>query len=285
MSDNGPVAAAAKLGVLHGIRSAEPKVLKDGSNLVVHLAPTPVVVRVATFTGRIRGDPLPYLEREVAIARALSEVGASVVPPSPLLPAGPHVIDGWAMAALAYVPHEAGVIPDARTTLGALDELHAALRAIDVELPLLGPAMADLDLASAFAVEYELLSIAERTRLLQRRDELAQRLLDAAPDRQALHGDAFPRNAIVAKGRVVWLDFEDACTGPVAWDHAILVRDTDDPGVKADLVRRDGREVLALAIELRGLQARVWRLLHDARSSGELPPASCSLGQVRRCCP
>ena len=52
-----PLAAALALGAAHGLPVAEPVVLKDGSNLLVHLHPAPVVVRVATFTAFIRGEP------------------------------------------------------------------------------------------------------------------------------------------------------------------------------------------------------------------------------------
>lgn len=269
-----PLAAAVALGAAHRLPVAAPQILKDGSNLLVHLAPAPVVVRVATFTGRIRRDPLPYLEREVSLVSALASAGAPVTPPSPLIPPGPHVIDGWAMTALAYVPHMAGSVPGARAALAALDELHAALASIDIPLPVLGPAMADLDLATAFAVDQGLLDPVDAADLLAVRDDVARRLLRATTSRQALHGDAFPGNALIADGRVVWLDFEDACLGPVAWDHAILVRASDDPTIEAELARRDGAEVLDLAIELRGFQARVWRILHDARRNGQLLPAS-----------
>jgi Ser/Thr protein kinase RdoA (MazF antagonist) len=178
------------------------------------------------------------------------------------------------MTVLAYVPHVAGLVPDGRQTLVALDALHAALATVDVELPLLGPAMADLDLATAFAIEQDLLSAADGADLLARRDDVARALLDAAPERLALHGDAFPRNTVVANGRVVWLDFEDACRGPAAWDHGVLVRATDDPGVAAELARRSGPEVLRLAMELREVQSDVWRRLHDARRDGRLAAQS-----------
>ena len=90
----GPLDAAVAVAREHGVRVDEPRVLKDGSNLLVHLEPAPVVIRVATFTARIRLDPLPWLAREVRLATALADVGAAVAPPSDAMPAGPHVRDG-----------------------------------------------------------------------------------------------------------------------------------------------------------------------------------------------
>ena len=71
-----------------GLRVRRPLVLRDATNLLVHLAPAPVVARVATGTSAIRsGDA--WLARELAIAGHLAKVGAPVVAPSAELPAGP----------------------------------------------------------------------------------------------------------------------------------------------------------------------------------------------------
>jgi Ser/Thr protein kinase RdoA (MazF antagonist) len=41
--------------------------------------------------------------------------------------------------------------------------------------------------------------------------------LDPAGSR-ALHGDAHQANVVGASGDLVWLDFEDACRGPIEYD-------------------------------------------------------------------
>ena len=262
--------AAIELGRRHGIDTRAPRILKDGSNLLAELAPAPVVIRVATLTAEVRGDPLPYLEREVALTVALVHEGAPVVPPSPLIPPGPHLIDSWAMTAWAFVDHEAGVVPSGSQSLDALELLHAAMRRLTIDLPVLGPARDDLDRAIDFAVRHELLIPQMATDLRARRDGLVVRLLGAAPDRQALHGDAFPRNSLLTTGGVVWIDFEDCCNGPAAWDHAVLLRATDDPAVAAGVRARDGDDAIDLAIDLRTIQADVWMLIHDARREGRI---------------
>ena len=270
MAELSPVDAAVALGRDHGIRTDEPRVLKDGSNLLVHLRPAPIVVRVATFTGRIRGDPLPWLEREVRLATALVAEGAAVAPPSALMAPGPHVLGRWAMTAWAYVEHDAGAIPDGPAALTALDLLHEAMRRVSVDLPLLGPAMGDLDLALAFALDNGLLTDRDAVERRARRDRLLGELLALAPDRQALHGDAFPRNSLVTPAGIVWIDLEDCCSGPAAWDHAVLIRNVEDPRVERPLRERDGSAAIDAAIGLREVQADVWQLLHDARRDGRL---------------
>jgi Ser/Thr protein kinase RdoA (MazF antagonist) len=271
-----PIDAAVALGRRHGLESVEPRVLKDGSNLIVVLEPARVVVRVATLTGWVRGDPRPFLAREVALSGALAKAGANVAGPSDRVPPGPHEFAGWQMSVTAWIDHVAGRPPDAMSTLGALDALHAALDALAVPLPFLGPALGDLDAAWGRLTTIGILPESEVTRRRARRAVLVRRLVTAAPERRPLHGDAYPRNALVdPEGTVVWIDFEDACVGPAAWDHAILIRQGGDPAIEPILRARDGDAAIDAAMELRGLQAEAWTLIHDARAAGRLPiPAS-----------
>ena len=262
-----PLQAVAQLAIDHGLRTDDMMVLKDGSNLLVHLAPAPVVLRVATFTGLVRMDPLPCLEREVSLVSYLASVGASVMPPSDLVPPGPHVVGGWAMSAWTYVDHERGAVPGPLDTLRALDELHAVMRGYSGELPLLNPAADDLDSAIRFGVGHGVIGIERAEELRGRRDDLIAQLTSIAPDIQAQHGDAFPRNSLLTPTGVVWIDFEDCCSGPVLWDLAILIRQGGGEDV-AEVVRgRHGREAVEIAIALRGIQGEVWTILHDARAS------------------
>jgi Ser/Thr protein kinase RdoA (MazF antagonist) len=144
------------------------------------------------------------------------------------------------------------------------------MRTIEIDLPLLGPATGDLDLAIEFAVAQGLLTESDAAAFAIRRDRLAAELLAATTDRQPLHGDAFPRNSLLTAAGVVWIDLEDCCTGPAAWDHAVLIWNVDDPAIERTLRDRDGDAAIDAAMALREIQAGVWRLLHDARSEGRL---------------
>jgi streptomycin 6-kinase len=257
--------AARTFASSNGLPSDQLSVLRDGSNLIVHLRPAPVVLRIATLTARIRLDPLPWLAREVELLSYLAGIGAPAMAPSDLVAPGPHVVDGWAMSAWSYVEHEPPGTPDARTALAALDELHAAMRGYPAALPVLNPAADDLDRTLRFAVGAGLLTPGAATALTARRDGLLAELLDLAPDRQPLHGDAFARNAVQSGSGVIWLDFEDCCSGPVIWDLAVLARRDPDPEVVAEIERRHGPAALRVATELRAVQAEPWTLIHGAR--------------------
>jgi hypothetical protein len=87
------VAAAASLGV----RCAEPALLADGANVIVHLRPSPVVAKVAASTTAIRPDPARWLQRELDLAAFLTRAGAPVMAPSPEVPATAHRAGGHVM--------------------------------------------------------------------------------------------------------------------------------------------------------------------------------------------
>jgi Ser/Thr protein kinase RdoA (MazF antagonist) len=240
-------------------------VLKDGSNLVVHLRPAPVVLRLATLTARVRLDPWPYLEREVALVGFLAAVGAPVMRPSDLVGPGPHLVDGWALTAWGFVEGSSGTAPSPVGAFRALDDLHAALRGYPGSLPLLNPAGDDLDRALRLCVETGLLEAAEAADRAELRDELRDRLLEVASNVQPLHGDAFARNALVTPAGSIWIDFEDCCSGPLIWDLATLVKRDPDAALISEVERRHGKEALQLAMALREVQEDAWRLIHGAR--------------------
>jgi hypothetical protein len=265
-----PMDAAIALGTRFGLTPLRPTVLKDGSNLIVRLDPHPVVVRVATVTAWARVDPRPYLEREVRLATALVDAGAHVVPPSPLIPPGPHEVVGWWMTAVAAVEHD-DVVPSATDCLVALDRLHEILRGLELDLPFLGPAIDDLELVWVALRRAGLIDQPAVDRRRRQRDRLVADLVAEDPRRQPLHGDAFPRNSLVTSGGIAWIDFEDACLGPVAWDHAVMIRQGGDPTIEPGLRRRDGDAAIDAALALRALQAEAWTLVHDLRAAGRLP--------------
>jgi hypothetical protein len=258
--------AVRALLAAHGLPGDRLETWKDGSNLLVRPVPAPLILRVATFTGRIRRDPMPYLEREVALVGWLASHGAPVMAPAEVMPPGPYLVDGWGIAAWRFEDHRPGVVPSPGDTLAALDELRAILRHYPGELPAYGPAAADLDLAFAFSLEAGILDAAAVDGLRRGRDKLLTRLRALDPALEPQHGDAFPRNTVVGEsGAVTWIDLEDACLASPAWDLAVLVRHTGDAAVQAAAEERVGREVLDTAIALRGVQAEVWNALHDAR--------------------
>lgn len=88
------LAAAQAVAREHGVACDEAVRIAAGSNELVHLKPAPVVARVMTGTAVLHDDPEQWLAREVAVGAFLAGRTDSVVPPTDILPPGPHEQDG-----------------------------------------------------------------------------------------------------------------------------------------------------------------------------------------------
>ncbi|MGH4019382.1 MAG: phosphotransferase family protein [Pseudonocardiaceae bacterium] len=69
-------------------------------------------------------------------------------------------------------------------------------------------------------------------------------------DLRPLHGDVHPGNLIATRDGPVWIDFEEACRGPVEWDLALLSW-SDADAVAAH--HRPDPELLTRCSDLRAL--------------------------------
>ena len=78
--------------------------LRDLTNLIVHLRPAPVVARVQLTFGALRG--LAWARAEMDAAHFLTAAGAPVAPPASDVDPGPHEVDGLLVTFWAYVDHD-----------------------------------------------------------------------------------------------------------------------------------------------------------------------------------
>jgi hypothetical protein len=256
------VRAAVAVAREHGIDVTEPQVLADGANAMVHLRPAPVVARVATTTGVVRVEPQRWLARDLAVAAFLARHGAPVVPPSDDVPPGPHRHDDLWLTFWRFMPHDTAEEPSPVSLGRALASLHEVLRGFDGELPWLGPPREDargvLDRLEAL----ELVVGDEIARLRGALDDCDDAMRAVSLPAQALHGDANHRNVLMTEQGLCWTDFEDACSGPVAWDIATVLRRSGDEARRA---YGDGPADAELApfMAAREVQAEIWMLVYD----------------------
>lgn len=225
-------AAAVELRALRAARSVadtydlpckDAVVLAGGSNVLVHLKPTPVVARVMTATAVLHDDPESWLGREVTVGAFLAKRGLAVSP-ARLLPPGPHQHDGLWMTVWDHVRQDSrGTSPRAGELGHSLRRLHAALAEFAGELePLLGMRDWLKHLADELQPAPWLSSI-DIESLRAGLQELTPLVFDSSQPAQALHGDAGIGNLLRTDTGLLWNDLEDVCTGPVAWDVAGLV--------------------------------------------------------------
>lgn len=270
------VAAAVAVARQHGLTVDDPALLSWGVNAVVHLRPAPVVARVAVFTPLLRPEIREPFTREVALAAALTAAGAAVVPPSDLLPPGPHDHDGLTVSFWRHVD----VSPERPTAEQAgrsLTELHEVLGTLP---PLWtgSPLDRPLDDLAVFLDRGTELG-ADPAVLRQTGDLLAALRPRLTGEEMTLHGDTHPGNLLVTSEGLRWTDLEDTSRGPRGWDLASL-RAT---------ARLDGRAALdampdpvsdaelAPFVWFRRLYSGAWWFVHAAREPADLPAARAQL--------
>ncbi|MFD1720768.1 phosphotransferase family protein [Amnibacterium endophyticum] len=239
-----------------GLRVEQPVVLRDRSNLLVRLDPAPVVARVAGQTTVVRHGPA-WLAREIEVARFLGEAGAPVVPPSPLLPAGPHEYLGLVISFWTAVQEVGEVDPVAAGA--ALRRCHELLAGFEGDLPRWG-ALREVERILDRLARTEALDASRARKVLHL---LRDRITAAALPEQAVHGDAHLGNVLQTADGPRWNDWEDAFAGPTGWDLACLLA-SDRPGsasAAASTADEVPADALAALVEARRLQAAAWSVV------------------------
>lgn len=208
-------ALAAELGL-----DAEPSVVADKSNLVLRLAPHPVVARVAMATSLVRVG-MAWLRREVDISRFLTERACDVTRPTSQLPAGPFERGGLV---ISFWDEERIVAdrPDPHAAGAALRAVHRALASYDgAALPVWG----NVEEARQAFARARFFTDRERyqmQRAWERVDETVASTAARTTSLQVVHGDAHIGNVLATARGPVWTDWEDAFVGPIEWDIASL---------------------------------------------------------------
>lgn len=187
------VSAAAQLDVA----CAEPVVLADGANVIIHLSPSPVVAKVAGSTPFVRADVAAWLQRELHMAAYLARAGIPVLMPSGEVPATVHHSYGHVMSFWTYRRLDADALPDEVTIGSMLRDLHAALRSFPGSPPVLAPLG---DIPAFLERPQTLLSPAEVSVLTETFSSLMEDLAPASKPGQVLHGDAGVSNLRAADG-------------------------------------------------------------------------------------
>jgi hypothetical protein len=218
------VAAAQAVAREHGVSCHEAVPFPAGSNSLVHLKPSPVVARVMTETAVLHDDPERWLAREVAVGAFLAERTDLIVPPSDIVPPGPHRRDGMWMTMWAFVPHdEQAPPPDPRELGHSLRRLHSALAGFPGELAPLSAIRDWLERLTAQLLPSPTLTQRDIDLLRLELEKFTPTVFETSLPVQPLHGDASLSNLFRAGTGLLWNDLEDVCVGPVEWDIAGIV--------------------------------------------------------------
>jgi Ser/Thr protein kinase RdoA (MazF antagonist) len=284
-------AAAVKVAASLGVHATDPLILADGANVIVHLSPAPVVAKVAASTPAVRPDNAAWLQRELDVVRFLAGRSIPVMTPSPEVPPVVHHGDGQVMSFWRYLSPVPGLAGE--ETIGSmLRDLHAELRDYPAQLrgnpaqlrgnpaqlrdyPAQLPFLAPLGDIPAFLSRPQTRLTASQAAALAAAHARLTAQLDHGRG-QSLHGDAGAGNLMATDAGWVWHDFEDTCTGPVAWDLAASTASPrlDGPRILAAYGEPMDPTQLEVCQQLRVLHLTVWYNLYAERLPDLAPRAA-----------
>ena len=271
------VAAAVAVGRGLGLNVDEPLVLRDLTNVLVHLRPAPVVARVPLTFARLRGRA--WIEAELALVAGLRDRGLPVAGPTRAVASGPHPRDGFLVTLWDHVEHDPGSPLDAAAAGTALRAIHDALAA----LPTMG--------LEHYARFDELAALVASLRLEPAERRVLERGLDASAEvvassiaapLQPVHGDAHLGNVLRTRGGPVWNDFENACLGPRELDLAgLTIRGTPEGAEAVAAYGEHDADLVRRLIPVHALFLAAWTCALAERAPQARPFAQERIGWVR----
>ena len=267
------VQAAQKIALRHGIAAEQARVLHDATNVVVHLAPSPIVAKICRASVGDHG--WRKLATELEVARHLVHAGAPVVGPTEELPPGPHLHGDFAMTFWRHQDHDPDALAPSQDAGHTLAQVHEALDSY----PETFPSFLDRQVRRTAKILFD--ESAPFRRPTSDRDFLRGQYLSITSelhDRKLrcrnLHGDPHRGNVLVTKGGCLFIDFESVCTGPLEWDLSAL------PGLGAGAFAVDD-DLLSLLRRLRSLCVAIWCWTRARASSALNRAARNHMGLLR----
>ncbi|CAN7542532.1 phosphotransferase family protein [Paenibacillus sp. LjRoot56] len=203
-----------------GLTEITPIELSNGGNLIIYLAPHPIVARIATVSSKEDSEnAYKILDRELRVARHLQSKGIPALLPSELIDAGPYDVGGAWMTLWRYVPPTQLQLPSPSEAVELVYRLSIAMKDFSGDLPVLGVWERTCQSANKLRSNPDqriqaLLSVFQRVNKQMRIDPS---LLIPC------HGDAHARNLLPSPEGWIWSDFEDVSLMPAYWDLASFV--------------------------------------------------------------
>ena len=205
-------AAAVSVAAELGLAADDAVVLFSSNRVALRLTPADVLARVSPG-----GHETARLELDRA--RRLAEAGCPVGVVHPGVPPRVHERDGFAVTFWTYHDQAGRDVP-AEAYAGALVQLHAGLRTLDLPCPRFTDRVEE---ARQVAVDPRLspdLGPADRLLLVGRLADLGRTLAELGPAEQLVHGEPHPGNVLATGQGPVLVDLETLCRGPVELDLA-----------------------------------------------------------------
>jgi aminoglycoside phosphotransferase (APT) family kinase protein len=216
------IAAVSDLVRSHGFDVTEPVDLRSTNNVVVWLAPSPVVAKISMEEERSI--------RELELVRALDALDAPVVAPIEVGVEQPWRAGGRSVTFWRHESQDDARALGAGPVAEALVSLHSKLALIDGRFDL--PSFDERLMTALHILDQPRLTpdLAQVDRLLLRSAlvEGMSRLAAPLRSRHLLHGSPHMLNILSVDGAPTFIDFETVEYGPLEWDLAHLEPEVAD---------------------------------------------------------
>ena len=200
-----------------GLVLDEPLLIQETNNTVIWLRPYPTIAKAGTQEGRAE-----TLIREHDVALALDEMGAPVAPPWPGVGPMRARETGLVVTLWSRLDHDPNVEAGGPIVGRSLIRIHEALDKCDVPLPSFRVGLERTRVALFDDLRIAALAPLDRAFLRAAFTDLMSKLDERTFPEQRLHGEPHAGNYLLTPPGLRWIDFEDACHGPVEWDLAFL---------------------------------------------------------------
>lgn len=208
------VAAAITNAPALGLKVDDAIVLHNSNKLTLRLLPCDVVARVAEDRFS------QWAEFEIALAQRLAETASPVAALAPRVEPRVYVRDGFAITLWSYYEPLPVREVEPRDYAGALQQLHAGMRQIDIRTPHFTDRVAEAQGLVESRDQTPELAETDRKFLRHTLQSLRQAIGDRGGAEQLLHGEPHPGNLISTKKGLLFVDLETCCRGPVEFDIA-----------------------------------------------------------------
>ena len=203
----------------YNLIAVEPRILSDSANLIIHLYPYDVVVKVAVY-GRKTEEIKECIIREITVSNYLKNNRIPVIRPYESIHPGPHECDNHWFSLWRYEEKTVRGKIKTEALILAIRDLVTTMLKYPGQLPVLGVWN---------KVQESALNLNKMDGLLYKslldQYEIVNRFITSI-DKKVLvpsHGDAHIRNLYPAVENWIWMDFEDVSLMPRYWDLSSML--------------------------------------------------------------
>ena len=235
------MAAATALAAGLGLHVDDVVMVHNSNKIALRLLPCDVLARVA-----VRGRAVAALE--VELGRRLAATGSPVAALEPRVKPRVYERDGFTVTFWTYYEPVAPGPDSPAVYADALQSLHSGLRRVDIETPHFWDRVAQAERLVAQRKDTPTLPEPDRHLLLSTLQDVRERIESRGAAEQLLHGEPHPGNLLRTDDRLLFIDFETTCRGPVEFDvaHAPEAVVAHYPDLDAVLLQECRRLVLAM---------------------------------------